>query len=626
MATYIISPEQPNGARAVYDRFQPAQMFNGLNIWNVQTVTSSQVIIVTASGDRLILKGSGFSFDRNMSDPWISGTITNIELWNYNLTAEYASITGLNTSLADFGHALPGGEKALAKLLFSGNDTLIGGDGHDVNFGAMEGNDSIFGGNGDDDILPGAGNDTIDGGAGFNGIGYGDYSPEPSRTTGITINLGAGFAIDPWGHKDEFKNIQSAYGTELKDTLIGTEAGNWLSGGGGDDSLFGNGGDDTLEPGTGSDIVSGGSGVDVVTYEKNGQGIKVNLQTGTVEKASGSIDTISEVETVRATGFADSIVGSAANERFQLLGGNDTLDGGGGQDTVHYDRDYRTGGTNGVTVNLATGRATDGFGGTDVILNVENVSGTQYSDRITGNDFANLIIGRAGDDNLIGGAGDDTLEGGDGSDVLKGGTGVDTAVFTSGRSAYSFSLAADGALIIGGSETDLAYDVELFSFSDGTFTSSELLNNSSSSVDIFRFYNNKTGTHFYTASAEERDVVIKTLPQYLYEGNAFDAGSVDAGDMDVFRFYNSKTGAHFYTANTVERDMVLKTLPEYVYEGPAYGAYANDGGGSHTALYRFYNIQTNTHFYTTNVTERDTVIATLPQYHYEGIAYYVDFA
>src|SRR5262249_39360514 len=42
-----------------------------------------------------------------------------------------------------------------------------------------------------------------------------------------------------------------------------------------------------------------------------------------------------------------------------------------------------------------------------------------------------------------------------------------------------------------------------------------------------------------------------------------------------------------------------------------------------TPLYRFFNVLTGTHFYTINEAEKNTVIATLPQFHFEGVAYYV---
>lgn len=96
--------------------------------------------------------------------------------------------------------------------------------------------------------------------------------------------------------------------------------------------------------------------------------------------------------------------------------------------------------------------------------------------------------------------------------------------------------------------------------------------------------------------------------------------------QDVFRFYNTQTGVHFYTASEAERDTVRATLSQYNYEGIAYTAYENDSGGKHEALYRFYNTETGAHFYTTSEQEVATVVQTLQQFKYEGIAYYVDAA
>lgn len=144
--------------------------------------------------------------------------------------------------------------------------------------------------------------------------------------------------------------------------------------------------------------------------------------------------------------------------------------------------------------------------------------------------------------------------------------------------------------------------------------------------DVYRFFNVETGVHFYTASESERDLVIAQSPQFHFEGNAFDvAANADAGP-EVFRFYNRDTGTHFYTANEAERDLVKANLPNYQFEGVAYTAYADDGGGQHEALYRFYNTETGAHFYTASETEVALTKQNLPQYHYDGIAYYVDAA
>lgn len=98
--------------------------------------------------------------------------------------------------------------------------------------------------------------------------------------------------------------------------------------------------------------------------------------------------------------------------------------------------------------------------------------------------------------------------------------------------------------------------------------------------------------------------------------------------MSVFRFYNAQTGAHFYTASGAERDQVIATLPQFRYEGVAYRAFgsANEGGGEHQALHRFYNLETRTHFYTASDAEKAWVAENFPQFRYEFVAYYVDAA
>ncbi|MBB3997814.1 matrixin family metalloprotease [Aureimonas pseudogalii] len=149
----------------------------------------------------------------------------------------------------------------------------------------------------------------------------------------------------------------------------------------------------------------------------------------------------------------------------------------------------------------------------------------------------------------------------------------------------------------------------------------------SPSQDVFRFYNETTRTHFYTNSTAERDQVLARLPQFRFEGNAFDTvNSNDSDAIDVYRFYNQRTQTHFYTASAAERDEVMRTLPQFRFEGVGYKASATDGGGEFDALYRFYNTETGTHFYTTNEEEMITVLDTLPQYRYEGISAFVDFA
>ena len=141
---------------------------------------------------------------------------------------------------------------------------------------------------------------------------------------------------------------------------------------------------------------------------------------------------------------------------------------------------------------------------------------------------------------------------------------------------------------------------------------------------VFRFYNIQKGTHFYTMSTAERDHVIVTYPQFVYEGAVFSAYAQQTGDaLPVYRFYNNLTGTHFYTISESEKSYVQQTYPQFIFEGPAYYAPALNAIDGRTGLFRFYNNQTGAHFYTTSASERDHVIQTYPQFIYEGVAYYV---
>ena len=141
---------------------------------------------------------------------------------------------------------------------------------------------------------------------------------------------------------------------------------------------------------------------------------------------------------------------------------------------------------------------------------------------------------------------------------------------------------------------------------------------------VFRFYNQDTGTHFYTIAAPERDRVLGSYPQFIYEGPAFAAfAQATAGAQPVFRFFNTLTGTHFYTNSTAERDHVIATWPQFAFEGTSYFAMPAAGSDARIPLFRFFNSTTGAHFYTASTAERDQVRATLPQFAYEGVAFYV---
>jgi hypothetical protein len=140
---------------------------------------------------------------------------------------------------------------------------------------------------------------------------------------------------------------------------------------------------------------------------------------------------------------------------------------------------------------------------------------------------------------------------------------------------------------------------------------------------VFRFYNTKLGTHFYSASLSEANSVAALLyTRFRYEGVAYVADP-PKNSTPLYRFFNKTKGSHFYTASTSERDNVIKRFSKtFKYEGVAYNVSAAPADGAVT-VYRFFNKKNGTHFYTASAAERDSVQARLgSRYTYEGIAFY----
>ncbi|MFC3792578.1 Calx-beta domain-containing protein [Sphingobium agri] len=235
----------------------------------------------------------------------------------------------------------------------AGNDQLEGGDG----------NDTLNGGDGDDTLLGQTGNDTLAGDAGNDTLSGGDGDD--------VLNGGVG---DDTLNGDAGNDGVRAAGSDVWRGFVAAG----LVGGDGNDTLNGGDGDDYLEGGLGADQLSGGLGFDGVSYQASTAAVTVNLALGTGAGGSAQGDTLTGIELVQGSAFADTITGSA---------GDDVLYGGDGNDTIR--------------------------GG-------------------AGNDH---LLGGAGDDYLDAEAGDDFLDGGAGNDIMIGGT--DNDVYFIGRNQGS---------------------------------------------------------------------------------------------------------------------------------------------------------------------------------------------
>lgn len=153
---------------------------------------------------------------------------------------------------------------------------------------------------------------------------------------------------------------------------------------------------------------------------------------------------------------------------------------------------------------------------------------------------------------------------------------------------------------------------------------------------VHRFYNASTGTHFYTASEDEKAFVQATWPAlFVYEGAAFETFTepmgipeLEACRVPLYRFYSKRSGSHFYTMSPAERDYVVANYAgTYVYEGEAFYVFT-EGAVAWDRFYpvhRFYNRTNGSHFYTMSPEEKSLVQLMWPStYRYEGIAFWAD--
>jgi Ca2+-binding RTX toxin-like protein len=314
-----------------------------------------------------------------------------------------SAVSGVSVSLALEGVQNTGGS-GFDELISIEN--IIGSRFGDWLAGNADAN-VINGGAGNDQISGGAGNDSLDGGVGIDTVSY------ATATSGVSVSLLAGVSSGGDG-SDMLIGFENILGSSFDDVLTGNAAANVILAGAGNDILWG---------GAGNDRLVGGAGVDTASYADSASAVVASLVTGSSSGGAG-VDVLTQVENLDGSSFADVLTGDQNNNRISAgLGndilsggaGNDTLDGGAGQDSVIYADAAAA-----VVValgDLSPGIATGGAG-TDTLLNVENVTGSAFSDTITGNNVANVLRGGGGDDTFFGTVGNDTVDGGAGSDSV----------------------------------------------------------------------------------------------------------------------------------------------------------------------------------------------------------------
>ena len=73
---------------------------------------------------------------------------------------------------------------------------------------------------------------------------------------------------------------------------------------------------------------------------------------------------------------------------------------------------------------------------------------------------------------------------------------------------------------------------------------------------------------------------------------------VNGNSIGIYRFFDSTDGAHFYSASQVERNNLIQTRPDLIYEGVGLEAVASPSADPAAAsVYRFFDMTSGTHFY-----------------------------
>ena len=180
---------------------------------------------------------------------------------------------------------------------------------------------------------------------------------------------------------------------------------------------------------------------DTLTYASATGPITVSLNITTQQNTiNAGLDTITQVENLIGSNFADNLTGNSANNILEGREGNDTLTGWSGADTMIG----RAGNDSYFVENSKDVVTENSNQGTDLVssrltytlpANVENLTltgtaaingtGNDLNNTLTGNNAANELNGQAGNDQLNGGGGNDTLIGWSGADAMSGGPGND---------------------------------------------------------------------------------------------------------------------------------------------------------------------------------------------------------
>ena len=306
------------------------------------------------SGD-IVISGTGLTYTHDYSAygiDYVDGTVTGGTVNSISITnVDAAHAGGYFSSVRTTSGVLQNVGLGLVDLMangisFSGNDAIAGtyldaylsvmgvestGVGYAQTLSGGAGNDGIWGGVGDDTIDGGAGADSLYGGDGVDILSF------VSAASGQYAHLGLGQDTDG----DVFSGFENLVGSNFGDWLAGSDAANNIQGGDsndviaagiGDDFILGGNGNDTIYSEAGVDIIDGGDGFDILNCSLLSGPLTIDLGSSLIAG-----DTVTSIEGVVGTAFADTIIGTSGADAISGNAGNDVIVLGGGADYLNFD-------------------------------------------------------------------------------------------------------------------------------------------------------------------------------------------------------------------------------------------------------------------------------------------------
>lgn len=237
-----------------------------------------------------------------------------------------------------------------------------------------------------------------------------------------------------------------------------------------------------LAGGSVTGIVDGGGGsADTLDYSGNGGGeIAVNLQTQSAT-STGGFRNIQKL--VGSTAASNSLTGADVSNAWTITAANagtvnafgykgiEYLVGGKGVDVFKFSMAGTEAGINGggaplnqgdwldyssftmaVTVNLATGAASNVNGGAaGSVSNIQNLHGGNAGSTLTGNAQGNILVAGSGVNTITGGSGRSLLIGGKGASAITGGSGGSAGggdILIAGSTSYDTMTTANESALM----------------------------------------------------------------------------------------------------------------------------------------------------------------------------------